>query len=107
MCVCVCLCWHLTCFFSCISYKPEVRGKALTGFKLDILEKLFGNAMHLGFPGVSTWASLVVQTVKSLPAVRETQVRSLGQEDPLRKGIATCLSIFDWEIPWTEELGRL
>ena len=66
-----------------------------------------GNAVLLGFPGGSTWASLVVQTVKSLPEVRETRVRSLGQEDPLQKGMATCLSIFDWEIPWTEELGRL
>ena len=37
----------------------------------------------------------------------ETQVQSLGQEDPLEKGIATCSNILAWEIPWAEELGGL
>ena len=46
------------------------------------------------------WASLVAQMVKSLPA---TQVRSLGQEDPLKKGMATHSSILAWRISWTEE----
>ena len=50
---------------------------------------------------------LVVQTVKNLPAMRETQVRSLGQEDPLEKEMATHSSILASEIPWTEEAGRL
>ena len=45
--------------------------------------------------------------VKNLPAVQETQVRSLGQEDPLEKGIATHSSILARRIPWTEESGRL
>ena len=45
----------------------------------------------------------VAQMVKNLPAVRETQVRSLGQEDPLEKEIATPSSILAWEVPWTEE----
>ena len=45
--------------------------------------------------------------VKYLPAVQESQVRSLGQEDPLGKGMATHSSIFAWRIPWAEELGRL
>ena len=45
--------------------------------------------------------------VKSLPVMRETQVRSLGQEDPLEKEQATHFSIVAWEIPWTEEPGRL
>ena len=45
--------------------------------------------------------------VKRLPAVRETQVRSLGQEDPLEKEMATHSSTVAWRIPWTEELGRL
>ena len=53
------------------------------------------------------WASLVAQTVKSLPAVQETPVQSLGQEDPLEKGTATHSSILAWRIPWTEEPGRL
>ena len=53
------------------------------------------------------WASLVAQTVKRLPAVRETRVRSLGWEDPLEKKMATHSSTLAWKIPWTEEPGRL
>ena len=44
----------------------------------------------------------MAQTVKNLPAMQETQVLSLGQEDPLEKGMATHSSIFAWRIPWTE-----
>ena len=54
---------------------------------------------------VQFWASLVAQTVKSLPAVQETPVQSLGQEDPLEKGTATHSSILAWRIPWREEPG--
>ena len=49
----------------------------------------------------------MAQTVKHLPAVRETWVRSLGWEDPLEKEIATHSSTIAWKIPWTEEPGRL
>ena len=49
----------------------------------------------------------MAQTVKNLPAVRETWVQSLGWEDPLQKGLATHSSILAWTIPWTEEPGRL
>ena len=52
-------------------------------------------------------ASLVSQTVKNLPAVQETLVQSLGQKDPLKKGVATHSSILAWRIPWTEEPGGL
>ena len=52
------------------------------------------------------WASLVAQTVKNPPAMQETWVRSLGQEDPLEKGVAIHSSILAWRIPWTE-FGRL
>ena len=52
-------------------------------------------------------ASLVAQMVKNLPAIQETWVRSLSQEDPLEKGMATHSSILAWEIPWTEEPGGL
>ena len=55
----------------------------------------------------STRASPVAQTVKHLLAVQETQVQSLGWEDPLEKGKATHSSTLAWKIPWTEELGRL
>ena len=50
---------------------------------------------------------MAAQTVKDLPAVQETQIRSLGQEDPLEKEIATHSSILAWEIPWTEDSDRL
>ena len=53
------------------------------------------------------WASIVAQMVKNLPAIQETGIRSLGQEDPLEKGMATHSSILAWRIPWTEETGRL
>ena len=52
-------------------------------------------------------ASLMAQTVKRLPAMRETWVPSLGQEDPLEKEMATHSSILAWKIPWTEEPGGL
>ena len=51
--------------------------------------------------------SLVAQTVKHLPVMRETQVQSLGQEDPLQKEMATHSSILAWKIPWTEECGTV
>ena len=52
-------------------------------------------------------ASLVAQTAKNLPAMQETQVRSLGWEDPLENGMATYSSILAWRISWTEEPGGL
>ena len=51
--------------------------------------------------------SLMVQIVNNLPTVQETWVQSLGQEDPLEKGMATQSSILAWRIPWTEEPGGL
>ena len=50
---------------------------------------------------------LVAQMVKNLPAMQETQVQSLGQEDPLEKGMATHSSILTWTIPGTEKLHGL
>ena len=49
----------------------------------------------------------MAQTVKNLPTMEETQVRSLGQEGPLEKVMATHSSILAWRIPWTEEPGGL
>ena len=49
----------------------------------------------------------MAQTVKNLPAMRETHVQSLGQEDPLEKGMTTRYGILAWRIPWPEEPGRL
>ena len=56
---------------------------------------------------IRTPASLVAQTVKRLPAMQKTWVRSLGQEDPLEKEMATSSSTLAWKIPWTEKSGRL
>ena len=49
----------------------------------------------------------MAQTVKRLPTVQETPVRSLGQEDPLEKEMATLFSTLAWKIPWTEGTGML
>ena len=64
--------------------------------------------------GVVVWfilsrvqASLVAQMVKHLPAMQETQVQSLGWEDPLEKEMGTHSSILAWKILWMEEHGRL
>ena len=50
--------------------------------------------------------SLMAQSVKNLPAVWETQIRSLGPEDSLEQGMATHFSILAWRIPWTEKPGH-
>ena len=56
-----------------------------------------------------TRASQEAQTAKkkNLPAMQETQIQTLGQEDPLEKEMATHSSILAWRIPWTEKPGRL
>ena len=73
----------------------------------------------LGFPGGSVVkkkkkstcqrkrTSLVAQMVKGLPTMQETQVQSLGRDDPLEKEMATHSSTVAWKIPWMEEHGRL
>ena len=63
-------------------------------------ERFIGN-------GLGRRASLVAQMVKSLPAVQETGIQSLGWEDPLEKEMATHSSILAWKIPWTEKPGGL
>ena len=50
---------------------------------------------------------MVAQLAKNPPAMQETQVQFLGQEDPLEKEMATQSSILSWKIPWTEESGEL
>ena len=63
--------------------------------------------MFLLFNSLFVRASLVAQTVKNLPAVQETWVGSLGQEDPRVKETASHSSILAWRTPWTEEPGWL
>ena len=61
----------------------------------------------MGYPLQYSWASLITQMVKNPPAMRETWVPFLGQEDPLEKEMATHSSTVACRIPWTEEPGRL
>ena len=63
--------------------------------------------MAAGFTVAKTWTSLVAQTVKRLPTMRETRIQSLGWEDLLKKEMATPSSILAWKTPRTEEPGRL
>ena len=56
---------------------------------------------------IDDWASLIAQSVNHLPAMQETWVQALSQEDPLEKEMATYSSILAWRIPWMEEPGRL
>ena len=65
------------------------------------------NLWELSIYIIITWASLVAQTVKRLPTMRETRVWSLGWEDLLEKAMATHSSTLAWKIPWTKEPGRL
>ena len=63
--------------------------------------KQFAQALSL------SWASLIAQMVKHLPAMRKTRVQSPVWEDPLEKEMAIRSSTFAWKIPWMEEVGRL
>ena len=56
---------------------------------------------ELGYPRQYSWASLVAQLIRNLPAMWETWVRCLGWEDPLEKRKATHSSVLPWRIPWT------
>ena len=62
---------------------------------------------QIGYPLRYSWASLVAQLVKNLPAMQETWVRSLGLEDSLEKGKTTHSSIQAWKIPWTVQSMEL
>ena len=83
--------WSSNC---CLRVLDTPGGTILLG--LDVLPK---PSVKLDFP--------VAQMVKNLPAMQKTQVRSLGWEDLLEKGMTTHSSILAWRIPWTEEPGGL
>ena len=61
----------------------------------------------IGYPIQYSWAFLIAQLVKSLPAIQETLIQFLGWEDPLEKGMTTHSSVLACRIPWTEEPGGL
>ena len=82
-------------------YPPVRVGSALLTylFQTSDTKSHVAAVCFIGFPGGSA--------VKNLPAKQETWVQSLDQEDPLKKEMATRSNILAWEIPWTEEPGRL
>ena len=63
--------------------------------------------VQFGWGSGGNRASLVAQMVKNLPAMQETQVQPLGQENSLEEGMATHSSVLGWRIPWIEDSGRL
>jgi len=80
--------------------------------KLCLLQEVIGSYYYLDSKELDMTEQLtlhytITQMVNNLPAVQETWVWSLGQEDPLEKGMANHSSILAWRIPWTEEPGRL
>ena len=72
-----------------------------TRYVHSFIYQLYLNKAAFGLGGEGS-ASLVAQMVKNLPAMQETQARSLGQEDPLENRMATQSSILSWRIPWTQ-----
>ena len=90
-------------------YCSRFIGKGTRCTELDLFKVNWMATAKLGFEPhqPSPLASLMVQMVKNLPAMRETTVWSLGKENPLEKGMATHSSILAWEIPRTEEPGGL
>ena len=88
------------------SWKKKKKKSLLVNFQLTI------NVTCSQLTTIRLWInnpflSLVAQSVKNLPAMQETQVQFLDQEDPLEKEMTTHSSILAWRIPWTEEPGRL
>ena len=102
--------------FSFISFCPFILFKGFSGFpSSSVDEESTCNARDpslrpglgrstgkgIGYPLQYSWASLVAQLVKNLPAMQETWIQSLGWEGPLEKGTANYFSILAWRIPWT------
>ena len=79
----------------------------LLSYSLILLCNQEINEVFIKYLLQTQWASLVAQMVKNPPALQETRVQSLGQEDSLEKEMATHSSILAWRIPWTEKPGRL
>ena len=73
----------------------------------DIIQFFSFSATFISLSIMPSGASLIAQTVKNLPAMKETQVWALGREDALEKEMATHSSNLAWRFPWTEEPGEL
>ena len=95
------------------TWRKYRKSSEMKQFGLLLLGRDFCSKIAVIEPSILTcaflklWASQVAQMVRNPPAVQETWVRSLGQEDPLEKGMVTHSSILAWRIPWTEEPGEL
>ena len=90
--------------FSCLAFFGSSAGKESAcneGDPGSIPELGRSAGEGIGYPPQYSWASLMAQLVKNLPAMRETWIRSLGWEDSLEKGKATHSSFLAWRIPWT------
>ena len=95
----------------CIDCFPGSSAGKESTYNAGDLGSIFGSRISTG-EGIGyclqySWASLVTQMVKTLPAMQETWFWSLDWEDPLEKGTATHSSILAWRIPWTKEPGTL
>ena len=101
------LVWEFAC--TSVGKTPKIGGSLKTlaprTFSLTLIP--YSVSRNLSILWFKMPFSLVAQTVKDLPAMQETWVRSLGWEDPLTKGMATHSSTLAWRIQWTEEPGRL
>ena len=89
-----------------MAYQQGMGGRRMnTGLGTWSQEREQVNGVHFWLV-VCMWCFSGGSVVKNLPAMQEMRVRSLGQENPLEKGMATHSSILAWRIPGTEELGR-
>ena len=123
VCVCVCVCvtstnciYWMTLFSFSSQFEPNLLPHMQLNFSNETLQYLRPHNYLidwifyiLNFVIALKYLPLAAQLVKNQPAVQETRVRSLGQEDPLEKEMAThfLLSTLAWRIPWREESGRL
>ena len=109
------MCEHMCCVHVCTHMCRHMCGSAL---QKHIMHKTHGLKpkdtfiyLYVCMMFISeytcSWTSPVAQRVKHLPAVQETRVQSLGQEDLVEKEMATHSSTLAWKIPWTEEPARL
>ena len=89
--------------------KAQSTRKEITGDLVSLKSKSFISKWPVQKPQTlgSHQSSLIAQLVNNLPAMQQTQIRSLGQKDHLEKEMATHSSILAWRIPWTEEPGGL
>ena len=101
------------CIFGCLHLLVTVNSSAINvGAKFFCFKTIFQfsgeyRSIRSGIAESYGNSSLVAQTVKNLPAMRETSVQFLDQEDPLEKEVAAYCCILAWRIPWTEETSRL